>query len=143
MLLTGWALGAGLRVAVVQASDATPLVRRGTKDLSAVLAAAGFDAVEVAPGAGNDARYDVERAGESANGVATLALRSVARSGDVDVWISDSITQKTTVRRVKTAKRTAPARSRDIALRALDLLRTSLLELESPPSPARARKRHG
>jgi hypothetical protein len=131
MLLNAWARAAGLRVAVVQAPDGTPFVRRGTKALSAVLLEAGFDAVEVAPGAETDARDAVECAGEGSYGVATLALRSVACGRAIDVWIADAMTQKTTVRRV-----TTPARSREIALTALDLLRASLLELESPKSRA-------
>ncbi len=48
MLLTGWARAAGLRVAVVRAPDAAPLVREATTRLGAVLLAAGFDTVEVA-----------------------------------------------------------------------------------------------
>jgi hypothetical protein len=134
MLLNAWARAAGLRVAVVQAPNGTPLVRKGTKQLSAVLLEAGFDAVEVAPATEDDARYAVECAGEGSHGVATLALRSVPRAEAIDVWIADSMTQKTTVRRVTMATRNTPAQSREIALRALDLLRASLLELESPPS---------
>src|ERR1700732_4713068 len=122
MLLTGWARAAGLRVAVVRAPDAAPLVREATTQLGTVLLAAGFDTVEVAPRTETDARRAIEQAGEGARVVATLALRSVASSAAIDVWIADSMTQKTSVRRVTVALRTISATSREIALQGLDLL---------------------
>jgi hypothetical protein len=134
MLLTGWARAAGLRVAVVRAPGAAPLVREATMRLGAVLVAAGFDTVEVAPREETDARHAIEQAGSGARVFATVALRSVASSTAIDVWIADSMTHKTTVRRLAIPMRTLSATSREIALQALDLLRASLLELESPPS---------
>jgi hypothetical protein len=159
MLLTGWARAAGLRVAVVRTPDAAPLVREATTRLGAVLLAAGFDTVEVAGKTETDARHAIEQAGQGARVFATLALWSVASSAAIDVWIADSMTQKTSVRRITIAMRSRSATSREIALQGLDLLRASLLELESPPSSwtnegstvergesraaPRARQRHG
>jgi hypothetical protein len=134
MLLTGWARAAGLRVAVVRSPDAAPVVREATTRLGAVLLAAGFDTVEVAPKADTDARCAIEQAGMGARVFATLALRSVASSAAIDVWIADSMTQKTSVRRITVATRSISATSREIALQGLDLLRASLLELDAPPS---------
>jgi hypothetical protein len=134
MLLTGWARAAGLRVAVVRSPDAAPVVRRATTQLGAVLLAAGFDTVEVAAKTETDARCAIEQAGEGARVFATLALRSVASSAAIDVWIADSMTRKTSVRRITIATGSIAANSREIALQGLDLLRASLLELESRPS---------
>jgi hypothetical protein len=134
MLLTGWARAAGLRVAVVRSPDAAPVVQRATTQLGAVLLAAGFDTVEVTAKTETDARCAIEQAGEGARVFATLALHSVASSAAIDVWIADSMTNKTSVRRITIATRSISANSREIALQGLDLLRASLLELESPPS---------
>jgi hypothetical protein len=134
MLLNGWARAAGLRVAVVRSPDAAPVVREATTQLGAVLLAAGFDTVEVAPTTDTDARGAIEQAGLGARVFATLALHSVASSAAIDVWIADSMTQKTSVRRITIATRSISTTSREIALQGLDLLRASLLELEAPPS---------
>ena len=144
---------------VVRVPDAAPLVREATTRLGAVLVAAGFDTVEVEAQTETDVRCAVEQAGQGARVFATLALRSVESSAAIDVWIADSMTQKTSVRRVTIAMRTKSATSREIALQGLDLLRASLLEVESRPSPwtkvgvpierlepraaPRARQRHG
>jgi hypothetical protein len=134
MLLTGWARAAGLRVAVVRSPDAAPLVREATTRLGAVLLAAGFDIVEVDARTEMEARRAIEQAGKGARVFATLALQSVANGTAIDVWIADSMTQKSSVRRVTIALPTEAATSREIALQGLDLLRASLLEVESPPS---------
>jgi len=141
MLLTGWARSAGLRVAVVRATDATALVAEATTRLGAVLLAAGFDIVEVDARTEADARTAIEQAGEGARVFATLALQSVASGAVIDVWIADSMTQKTSVRRVTVALRPgqpSPVGSREIALQGLELLRASLLEVDAPPASGAA-----
>jgi hypothetical protein len=136
MFLTGWARAAGLRVAIVRTRDAAPLVSEATTLLGAVLVAAGFDTMEVDARTANDARRAIEQGGDGTRVFATLALRPVASSTEIDVWIADSMTQKTSVRRVAVMTRNRSAASREVALQAVDLLRASLLELESPPSPS-------
>ena len=136
MVLTGWARAAGLRVAVVRASDSGPILREATMRLGGVLAAAGFDVVEVDGGPSADARNVIEGAGNGARVFAAVALRPVAESADIDVWIADSMTQKTSVRRVSLGGRRSAGTSREIALHALDLLRASLLELDAPNARA-------
>lgn len=136
MVLTGWARATGLRVAVVRASDSGPTLREATARLVGVLAAAGFDAIEVDGGPSADARGVIEGAGNGARVFAAVALRPVAESADIDVWIADSMTQKTSVRRVSLGRRRSAATAREVALHALDLLRASLLELDAPNARA-------
>jgi hypothetical protein len=132
MFLNGWARAAGLRVAVVRTRGAAPIVSEATTLLGAALLAAGFDSVEVCVDANADATCATEQAGLGARVFAAVALRPVANSAAIDVWIADSMTQKTSVRRIAVVLRDRTASSREIALHALELLRASLLELESP-----------
>jgi hypothetical protein len=147
MLLSGWARAAGLRVAIVRSPEATPRVRKATARLGAVLLAAGFDTIEVEAPREIDARGAIEQAGEGAGAFATLSLWPVARSSAIDVWIADSMTHKTSVRRIAGEVQKKPALPRLIALHAVELLRASLLEVESPsakgdePSPEPTRRR--
>jgi hypothetical protein len=120
----------GTRVTIVRSPDATPVLREATTRLLAELSAAGFDAVEVeAPDI--DPRAATEETGEG--GLATLVLRSVGRGAAIDVWIADSLTHKTSVRRVQVAARGKSGAPKVIALHAVELLRASLLEAASPP----------
>ena len=132
MFLNGWARAAGLRVAVVRTRGAAPIVSEATTQLGEALVAAGFDTVEVGVDANADAKCATEQAGLGARVFATVALRPVANSAAIDVWIADSMTQKTSVRRIAVVLRDRTASSREIALHALELLRASMLELESP-----------
>ena len=131
MFLTGWAHAAGLRVAVVRAADATPLLHDATTRLGAVLLAAGFDLVEVDARTDAEARTPIESAGKGARMFAALALQSVASGVAINVRTANSVTQKTSVRQITIAPQ---ATSREIALQALDLLLASLLEVESRPA---------
>jgi hypothetical protein len=133
MLLSGWARAAGLRVAIVRAKDASSLVRHATTCLRAELRAAGFDAVEVPAATEEDARDVIEEAGEGAGAFAALYLRPVANRPAIDVWIADSMTLKTSVRRIDVAAQKRGVASRAIALHAIELLRASLLEVRRRP----------
>src|SRR5262245_57380172 len=111
MLLSGWARAAGLRVALVRSPDATSLVRDATTHLASVLRAAGSDAVAVHAASEADARNAIEEAGEGAGAFATLYLRPVAERTAIDVWIADSMTLKTSVRRIDVVARKRAAAS--------------------------------
>lgn len=133
MLLSGWALSAGLRVALVRAPDATALVSEATTHLAEVLRAAGFDAVDVIAETESDAREVMEEASSGAGAFATLYLRPVAQRA-IDVWIADEMTLNTRVSRIELgSKKKTAASSRAIASNALDLLRAALLEVRKRP----------
>ncbi len=140
MLLSGWAIAAGLRIALVNSPDATSLVKDATKRLGAELRAAGFDAVQVNAATAADARNAIEEAGEGA--FATLYLRSVEENTAIDVWIADSMTLKTSVRRIDVVERKKAAASRAVAAHAVDLLRASLLEGGRPSRSAYDHEAH-
>jgi hypothetical protein len=115
---------AASRIIVIDDADRT--TREATARLRGELAAAGF---EVEPRAhGGDARSDVESS--EGNAVATVRLVRDPQTRATELWVSDRLTGKTLVRRVNVDPERAP---RLVALRVVELLRASLLELASPP----------
>jgi hypothetical protein len=130
---TGRADGARSSVALVRSSSGDHVLREARTRLRAELLDAGFEVVEVdrAPG---DPRSEVEDAAPATSGFATVAMSRAGDGAFADIWISDHVTGKTVVRRLEVgADPDAPA---VLAIRALELLRASLLEVaaQGPPS---------
>lgn len=115
LTLPGVALADPSRVRVVTAQASDPVVTR----ICAELVAEGFACVIEAPA--HDPRTDVEAASDA------FASITIEREGAAaDVWVADHVTGKTLVRRVEAAD------ARALAIRAVDLLRASLLEVREP-----------
>jgi hypothetical protein len=93
--------------------------------LRAELVAAGFE-VDTRDAAAGDVRGDVEKDA----GVATVRRARDASTRSTELWVSDRLTGKTLVRRFKVDPERSP---RLVAIRGVELLRASLLELASPP----------
>jgi hypothetical protein len=100
------------RIVVLDEGD--PHTHAAIERLRGELAAAGFTVVS-----------DGASAGDS---VASVSLVRTARA--TDVHVSDRLTGKTLVRRIDADPERAP---RLVAMRGVELLRASLLELQSPP----------
>ncbi|HKP60003.1 MAG TPA: hypothetical protein VJV78_24935 [Polyangiales bacterium] len=117
------------RVAVVRSESDDRLLRDAGTRLRAELLGAGFEVIEVnsAPG---DPRADVESAADGGNSFATIALARAGSGAFADIWISDHVTGKTLVRRLEVGEESNAATV--LAIRALELLRASLLELATP-----------
>jgi hypothetical protein len=115
------------RVALVRNESSDALLREANTRLRAELGDAGFDVVEVdrAPG---DAREGVE--GGGGESFATVSMNRAGAGAAADVWISDHVTGKTVVRRLQVGG--APNAASVLAIRALELLRASLLEVAAP-----------
>src|SRR5688572_5666371 len=131
--------GAASRVTIVRppaidAEHAVTLVR-----LRAELGAAGFDVVDV-DGEDGDPRTQVEQ-GDTRDSFATIVLVPGAGGAAVDVWIADHVTRKTVVRTIRVAPTDRDASSL-VAVRAVELLRASLLETRefSPVGDHEARR---
>jgi hypothetical protein len=77
-----------------------------------------------------DARSDVESSGGTE--VATVRLVRDPQTRATELWVSDRLTGKTLVRRVRADPERSP---RLVALRGVELLRASLLEMAQPPPP--------
>jgi hypothetical protein len=130
-----WADAVRSRVAVVRSPPGDRMLREAVTRVRAELAEAGFDVVEVdrAPG---DERSGVEDAPRDGGAFATVAINRAAGEAFADVWISDHVTGKTVVRRVDV--RVRPDATAVLAIRTLELLRASLLEIAAKPAPSEA-----
>ncbi len=130
------------RVRVVQMGDADPAVRQAMTRLEAELLAAGF-AVDLDETPATAPRPEVESGG-SPSFVSIAILRSGSKV-EADVQVVDTISGKTLIGRVDVEP--SPSAARTLAIRAVELLRASLLELglrpreelEAPPQPKTAR----
>jgi hypothetical protein len=118
------------RVRVVQMGDADPAVRQATTRLEAELLAAGF-AVDLDETPATGPRGEVESAG-SPSFVSIAVLRSGSQV-EADVRVVDSVSGKSLLGRVDAGLEPGPSPARTLAIRAVELLRASLLELGLRP----------
>jgi hypothetical protein len=120
------------RVAIVSAVDDTFGLR-----VRAELEALGFDARITPADPDPPSRESLEAAARAVGGIA--AIRGVATTDGVEVWIADRVTGKTVLRRMVTQAQPAAgdAASRDgaLAIRVVELLRASFLETLLPSAP--------
>lgn len=94
--------------------------------LRAELAIAGFESTILDESVSSD-RESLERAARSSGSFAAIAV--VRRAGlDADLWVADRVTGKTAFRRVR-FEAESPDAAAIFAIRAVELLRASLLEL--------------
>jgi hypothetical protein len=123
------ALGAASRVAVVRPRKPSADIAEATTRLAAELRAAGFEVAVVDARPGVDARTQVERTQLDPRPFATIALVGTERGAVADVWVADHLSSKTLVRRVDVGADTAVPSA--LAIRAVELLRASLLEVSA------------
>lgn len=121
------------RVAVVRPDPSDPVLMDAFNRLKAELGIHQFDAVVVirtladAPG---EALAEIAR---HSGALASIAFVQHGSKASVDVWLVDRLSGKTSMRRLEVGQ-TADAPS-VLAIRAVDLLRASLLELDSGKRP--------
>ena len=126
------------RVVLVRPAAAPPSVSQALVRMRGELIAAGFDADVMDLPLGADVRASLEKFAPPAptNRAATALVAVVASPdpGNVELWVIDRVTGKTVVRRVN-APPGDPARVAEVlAVRAVELLRASFLELAITPA---------
>jgi hypothetical protein len=122
-----WAGEGPPRVTLIQdPADLTILPR-----LRAELVGLGLDVRVVAKNETESLPYDLIAAARSTEAVA--AFRVVVSADRADVWIADRVTGKVVLREM--LPRGAQMDGRVVALRAVELLRVSLMELDAPRAP--------
>ncbi|HEX3773368.1 MAG TPA: hypothetical protein VHV51_02830 [Polyangiaceae bacterium] len=114
------------KVALVREASDDRLLREVSIRLRAELFDAGFEVIDVdrAPG---DPRADVETAANGDSSFATVAMNRAPNGAFADIWINDRVTGKTVVRRLQVGD--GANATNVLAIRALELLRASLLEV--------------
>ncbi|HSS38148.1 MAG TPA: hypothetical protein VLT58_05210, partial [Polyangia bacterium] len=140
------ATGAGLaaapaplpRVVLVRPAAASASVTEALVRLRGELIGAGFDADVLDLPLGADVRVSLEKfappASTARSATALVAVVASAEPGSAELWVIDRVTGKTVVRRVNAAA-SDPARVAEIlAVRAVELLRASFLELAITPA---------
>ncbi len=125
--------GARSRVALVRSSSSDRVLREASTRVRAELLDAGFEVVEVDRPPG-DPRSEVEDAAPETSSFATIAMSRAPNGAFADVWISDHVTGKTVVRRIEVG--VDPNATAVLAIRALELLRASLLEVAATAPPS-------
>jgi hypothetical protein len=125
--------GARSKVALVRPTSDDRLLGEANVRLRAELLDAGFEVIDVerAPG---DARSGVETAADANSSFATVAMSRAPSGAFADIWISDRVTGKTVVRRLEVGE--GANATNVLAIRALELLRASLLEVGARPESA-------
>ncbi|MBL8948902.1 MAG: hypothetical protein JNK45_37365 [Myxococcales bacterium] len=118
------------RIAVLGDRDAAVAAQ-----LEAELQLLGFEVVH----ADAPAQPDPAALSELARRLDVVAAVLVdAHATDLDLWVVDRVTGKTSVRRVRVEGADASDAARITAVRAIDLLRASFRELEADPTPPAA-----
>ncbi|WP_437753899.1 hypothetical protein [Sorangium sp. So ce1389] len=127
-LLVARAAGAAekVEVIVVRAPGAGKVVEEATIRLEGELRAVGFAVRSMDGAPGVEGRAQADGPGGA---FATIALHEADRGAVADAWIADGATKKALVRRVDLGDLRATNAASDLAIRAAELLRVSLLEL--------------
>jgi len=120
------------RVVLVRPAGSDALLAEATTRLSAELTAAGFLVTVLDAAPGTDPKTEVESQNLDPPPVATLALSRLGPSATADVWVADRLTGKTLVRHVNVGPATRDRAPTVLAVRAVELLRASLLEATTP-----------
>lgn len=120
------------RVVVFRRPTAPSEVQQAIRRTEAELETEGFEVVtEVAPNHG-DLRRALAAAAERADAVAAIAVVSDEGGATADVWVSDRVTDKTVIRTLRVDGVPAHERPRALAIRAVELLRASFVEVVVP-----------
>jgi hypothetical protein len=132
LCLVAWLWSPSLRagralVVVLRPANASGAVLEAATRTEAELAAAGFD-VLVRELAAADARAALEQAAAAHDAAAAIAVLPAAGATAADLWVADRVTGKTLVRQVRVDELPPHERPRALAIRAVDLLRASLIE---------------
>jgi hypothetical protein len=126
--------GAAASRVVLLRSGGDALPRQAETLLAAELRASGFEVTTRERAPALDLRADIEAAASALRPIAVLALAATSGAG-AEIWLSDRLTGKLVIRRIEAGGDGDTAAS--LALRAVELLRGSLLEItvEASPTP--------
>jgi hypothetical protein len=131
--LASAALAEPSRVVLLEpAAQTAGVLREAMERTKAELQAAGFDVVVRPLADGPNLRPALETAAHESQAFAAVAVSLSAGSASADVWVTDRITGKTVIRTVDVRDVAPEARASALAIRAVELLRASLVEAIRP-----------
>ena len=117
------------RVAVIRPVDADPIVVESLTRIEGELIAAGFQVIVVDRSEGVGPGEQIAAVVRQLHPLAVFGVWSDVTRGVADVWVADTLSDKTTVRHVDVATEKEQAEPSVLAVRAVELLQGSLLEL--------------
>ena len=129
------ALAAGVvhaaSVLLVRPANSPPVMDETLVRLKGELTSAGFEAsiVDGAAGSAASSRADLERLAAERGADAVVAIVGDVSPDSVEVWVIDKVTGKSVVRRMPFQPAAAQT-SKTLAIRAMELLRASFLEID-------------
>jgi hypothetical protein len=132
--LFGAAPARAASVVIVRPANSPPAMVETLVRLQGELTSAGFDTTIVdspaaAGSAPGDSRAGLEQLAARRGGDAVVAIVGDRSPDSVEVWVIDKVTGKSVVRRVP-FEPVAPRASETLAIRAIELLRSSFLEID-------------
>jgi hypothetical protein len=116
------------RVLLVRPSAAAPAVQTALVRVEGELTADGFEVVPIEAPAGSTSAMSMLQA-ENTGPATTVGLFLSADGTSAELWVVDKLTDKTVVRRLATSGQPENMLPEVLAVRAVELLRASLLEL--------------
>ena len=116
------------RVLLIRPRGAAREVKVALVRVEGELAADGFEVVPIEAEPGASSASSLSQA-ESAAGPTTVGLFLNAEGTNAELWVVDKLTDKTVVRHLTTAEQSENALPEVLAVRVVELLRASLLEL--------------
>jgi hypothetical protein len=118
-------------VIILRPANSPPVMVETLVRLKGELTSAGFDTqiVDAAVGAPAASRAGLEQLASKRGADAVVAIVGDLSPDSVEVWVIDKVTGKSVVRRVP-FEPVAPRASETLALRAIELLRSSFLEID-------------
>jgi len=131
-LLFGAARARAASVMIVRPANSPPVMVETLVRLKGELTSAGFDTEIVdgaAAGIAPDSRDGLEQLAARRGADAVVAIVGDLSPDSVEVWVIDKVTGKSVVRRVP-FEPTAARASTTLAIRAIELLRSSFLEID-------------
>jgi hypothetical protein len=141
LLVSSWLLGAApagaagevraAGVLIVRPANSPPVMVETLVRLKGELTSAGFDTeiVDAPAGAAGDSRAGLEQLAARRGADAVVAIVGDLAPNSVEVWVIDKVTGKSVVRRVP-FEPAATRASETLAIRAIELLRSSFLEID-------------
>jgi hypothetical protein len=131
LLWAGLACAESGRVAVVASASDEPVFASALLRIQGELIAEGFDVV-IEERTSSETRQDLASAAQRAGALAAIGLRYEPETLEVELTVVDRLTEKMLVRRAPLGA-SEGSNAEVLAVRAVDLLRASLLELLAPP----------
>jgi hypothetical protein len=128
LVVAGPAFAEAPRVLLIRPTGAATEVKIALVRVAGELAADGFEVVPIEAEPGATSAMSLARA-ENAAGATTVGLFLNAEGTNAELWVVDKLTDKTVVRHLATAQQSENTLPEVLAVRVVELLRASLLEL--------------